>query len=750
MVEIKIDNIDKIRRKIKPDIDINIKCTAEEGNREYKNENLSQSNLTEIIMYIPDTLDYTDLRWLLIKYALINSHIEFNFEIPGKGNNKNKVYDLNATQKINDWKNNQSIYYFSLSEFKELVYSIEENSNNFNAYDNFIYTTFREGRIIKKDSMFERLTIHDLKSDEKKIESIYKLLRQNMKSKKYQSRSQSLLEVPFDIKQNVRREALMERFDQLFEIDDFNYRRIDGYYEEVTDDFNTDSNNNNKIEFPFMLEIVIINTPSFVKRLNLVSSINFSPSLWSNSFSDESGEEIFTWENNNKRRTAYSIKNILEDCGYFYNENIHRKSNNFVIINLISPRIDYKSHNKLNIDLKPFADIIAKNLYKVAKSPPRNNKTEEKSYIIDELRYLLRERLDDVVQNPHLKIKDRWTQSTVFYRLRPRLISKEMKVNREYITGKIRTICENEFGKKREDLGIIAADRAQLYFNGESFDVGLDELEELMEKGTDLIVIEKEGVADVLAPFAKNYGIAILNSRGFLTEYAIELSRLAEERGCNIAVLSDLDSSGLVIASKLPESYRIGIDFWTLSYFGLNPEEVEEEVIIEDKNKKQERDNHLKKLKHLETIPLSYVGNIDEWNSLVSYVSRKIRIEIDSVLAKVGIEKFWDFIIDELKREFPHRNYTRAIDVPKYALPKEIKDFNLNLENIFTEICVNEQSKIQDELENTTGFVADVAFKNEEIHERLKKVIYENDRGKRIISKFKKFNELINKKEEIE
>ena len=86
----------------------------------------------------------------------------------------------------------------------------------------------------------------------------------------------------------------------------------------------------------------------------------------------------------------------------------------------------------------------------------------------------------------------------------------------------------------------------------------------MAKKGTDLLIIEKEGVADVLAPFADEKGIAILNTRGFLTEYAEELSELAEEKECNIAILTDFDSSGLLISTVLPNAHRIGIDFKTL------------------------------------------------------------------------------------------------------------------------------------------------------------------------------------------
>jgi hypothetical protein len=66
----------------------------------------------------------------------------------------------------------------------------------------------------------------------------------------------------------------------------------------------------------------------------------------------------------------------------------------------------------------------------------------------------------------------------------------------------------------RYDLGIIAADRAQLYFDGEWNNVGIDEIEELSKKGSDVLIIEKEGVAEVLSRFADKLGIALLNVRG--------------------------------------------------------------------------------------------------------------------------------------------------------------------------------------------------------------------------------------------
>ena len=80
--------------------------------------------------------------------------------------------------------------------------------------------------------------------------------------------------------------------------------------------------------------------------------------------------------------------------------------------------------------------------------------------------------------------------SSVFYRLRPILIAKGMKVNREDITGSIRMVCEenlvDESGDHRPynryDLGIIPADMAQLYFDGEWNNVGIDEIEGYQKK----------------------------------------------------------------------------------------------------------------------------------------------------------------------------------------------------------------------------------------------------------------------------
>ncbi len=137
---------------------------------------------------------------------------------------------------------------------------------------------------------------------------------------------------------------------------------------------------------------------------------------------------------------------------------------------------------------------------------------------------------------------------------------------RSNLTADIRKICEKEMGINMEELGIFAADRAQLYFDGSWHDVGFDDLHSLKQKGTELIIIEKEGITEGLTPLADKHGSALLFTRGFATKYVRDLSELSKDNGCNTCVLSDYDASGILLASKLKVP-RIGIDPKTLKYF---------------------------------------------------------------------------------------------------------------------------------------------------------------------------------------
>ena len=727
-IKVRIDNINKIRRK--EELYIDKKYDDDQFQKHEANED-EIKDVTEIVVYLPKiAVDYSEIDDLLEKYAVENTHINFKFKLPVR---KPLPYSYPATQRIkNDWRNKESIYSYTLAENKEYFHGVDKSQDNLNVYDNLIYTNFREGTNISKkdDEILEKLTFGDLRYDDKKIEYIVQKMKDAMKPIKNLSSSKIKLDLPFDIK--MREQALKERLRKVYRIEDFIYKRFDKYYE----------NPDTGVQFPYKLEVIIAKSPILKeKRLTLIESLNFSPSLHTDS--------LFTADEFIFHLKKYNVKNlstILETSGYsIYNEKEHKKPYNLIIVNLISPRIDYNSHNKSNIDLKPFAETFANELYKTCKSPlPNNrNKNGDNNSNIAQLRILLKERLKAVLNNPELKKIDRWTQMTVYYILRKRLIDKKLPVkSRDYITGEIKNVCE-ELGKeyrgkgfKRHELGIIAAERAQLYFEGQALGIGFDKLEELMKKGTDLLVIEKEGIADILADFADQRGIAILNSRGFLTEYATELSDLAEQNGCNVAILTDLDSSGLLISSNLPNAHRIGIDFDTLDRFELEEEDVQEKA--EHNKKGNGTDVHLPTLKNLpiSKIPKPYSQN--DWIELINFLDTGMRIEIDSIRALVNNnEEFWNYILEELDNIFPTRDYNRSIKVPEYVLPEIFEQLKENVIDISSEIQSPTREKIIELYKDKSGFL-DVKQEEKNNEKGLRSLVDTDEVKNKIIEEFKK------------
>jgi len=752
--EVRINDFSEVRRNIKtPKVAVNEIIVPKKEEKEKEIDNIKKKdNFTEITTYIPKKLtNYENILSVLFQFILFNTHIEFTIQLPT--NDCPKKYSVNKDEyKIQNWSNLPSIHYYDLEGFKTLIYSLEDQTNSY--ISGYLQRSFREAASIKKEELFSILSsatattniiTDNNNNNHKNIEGIYQSLKK-IEAIRNQSDNKPKLQLPFDRK--FREQALKERFAKAFGIDkddvdnSIKYKRIIGYYPETSYiDIDKDTNSNNKYEFPFIFEIIVANIPNYEKSLHFFQFINFSPSLEDNPFQNQqSRDKIFNWKNKqHETKSEPSVMDILEDCRYSRDSKKHKKTSNLVFMNLISPRVDYRNISKSRINLIPLA-TVAQEIYNFLNSASTNTiknkgKNNSRRQIV---KSLLEHRLNSVLKNPNLKKNDRWTQSTVFYRVRPILLNKGYNdIKRSYITKIIKELCE-EIGKeyrnkgfKRHELGIIAAERAQLYFDGKALGVSFDQLEDRMKKGTDLLVIEKEGIADVLADFADKRGIGILNSRGFLTEYASELSELAKQNGCNIAILTDFDSSGLLISSNLPDAHRIGIDFKTLAYFDLSEEDVQEEVV---RKNQADSDNHLMSLNKFDyKIPLPY--NKHEWIELIEFLDgsystdqKKMRIEIDSVLAQpnVGNEKFWNYIIEELDIVFKTRNYNRAIEVPTHVKPTKFEEFIEDMTNKFEDIQALERQKIIKEQESVEGFYDDVQDKKEKNEERLRSIVEGN------------------------
>ena len=622
----------------------------------------------------------TGLSNYLCNYAIFATHIGFSFE----DESDQEIIEFPCLQTINPkWKNHSSIHYYKRNQFHDFILGLE---NNDSIIYSVLYKTFREASNMPKTE-FTQMTVGRLKHSPTYIDRLYDELRNSMGAA-------TALTLPFDVtKKGVRAQALKQRVGQRYgHFSEMKYRSALGYCSEST-------TGGDQSQFPFFFEIAIFHDVQYLRgNLAFKQALNCSsiPNTGWTVFGGE--DELFEWVTSGSKftYTSNTIQDIFRHYGYSYDAKKKcKKPHSLIIANLISPKIDYQSYGKSRIDFRPFADVVAKTTVLACMGGGRasDGKPSKKDVLLEilEKRKQKWESMDAVS-----RLKHWWTQSDVFYATRKMLIGYHYaneEIDRDYITGLVKEICEDKLGVKREDIGILAADRAQLYFKGKWMDVGLKEIEEQSLYGVDMLIIEKEGIAEQLALFADQKGIALLNTRGFLTEYAEILSRKSEKEGCNIAILTDFDVSGLILATKVPGAYRIGIDFETLDKLGLDIEDVEEEY---------RPGNHLKPLQEGGELADVYP---QDW---VDYVENR-RVEINSVVTELDDNaKFWEWVVQKLRDRFDTRNYNRAVDIPEYVMPKCFESLTKKLAKMGSGILKEQRLKLQDRLSGIgPGFLFD-------------------------------------------
>ena len=316
---------------------------------------------------------------------------------------------------------------------------------------------------------------------------------------------------------------------------------------------------------------------------------------------------------------------------------------------------------------------------------------------------------------------------TLWYLMLPLMERFHIDVSRDWFKTLIKKICDIR-GVKRSDIGITTGARAELYFNGGWWSVSFDAIGGLATKGTDLVFIEKQGIIDELVTHADKYGVSLVNSRGYLTEYAHDLMEAAKESGGNVIIMTDYDLSGINLASKCPtDTHYVTMDDTTLEDFDLDRDDLN--IAVRATNTQLiDRVTEI-----IETD--SRFGNVD-----IGFLSER-RIEINAVLAKVGDERFWKFIMDKLIELFPTRNYNRAIELPSKdneadetdLYPNAIKKFILHVREITSGVVEDIEKKITDEQSKVKGFL-DVVEQKKKNKERVMKVIAEDEEISKIES----------------
>lgn len=318
------------------------------------------------------------------------------------------------------------------------------------------------------------------------------------------------------------------------------------------------------------------------------------------------------------------------------------------------------------------------------------------------------------------------TQDSVWYNCLPIMERMNIKVTREHFKKVIKRVCD-KLGITREQLGIVAAPWATMYYNGSWPNVSFEAINSLAQNGTDIIFFEKLDIVRVLGKYADIYGIAFVNSRGHLSDYAKDLADAAKNSGAHIAIMTDYDIPGIMIASGVAGIPWLGVNEDMLTHFGLSKQDKHIVVSYTPAKKaiSNENLNTLLDDERFEDVDIAFL--------------KHNKIELDAVLATVGDERLWEYLMNKMAELYPERDYNRVINSKPTLLdyyPKAIRNFNRYISRHVDSLVHEEVLKIESELENVEGFI-DVKDKEEEIDKRLGKFVENDQQLKDIASKIK-------------
>jgi hypothetical protein len=337
---------------------------------------------------------------------------------------------------------------------------------------------------------------------------------------------------------------------------------------------------------------------------------------------------------------------------------------------------------------------------------------------------------------------ERWNMDEVYYRILSFYKkAKEEPPTRETVKKTFLKLCK-KLGVRREELNIIAGSRAEIYFEGEWNSVSYDSILALAERGVDHVCVEKDGVCEILTDWADLYGIALVNTRGHLTEYCERLMIVAQKSGALVVIITDYEYVGIKIASESPSNVHwIGVNDEMLEYFHLTKEELE--IDAENQTNKREVETLVLHSRHLPDKETGYVRDDSRFlgKADLKFLSNWKRIEINAVLATVESERFFEYILHKLQQISPTRDYTRVIKMPSEyggglnaVLPKPIRDVLSRIQSLATEAVEEKEEEIINELKTHKG-VLKVEEKREEIQKQFTKVLEENENIKKIVKK---------------
>jgi hypothetical protein len=661
-----------------------------------------------------------------------------------------------------------SVWRSTFSEFRDYINGITDKSIIIQeALD-----TIREAKCLPKRYLASRvnnktITVQDIAYNNKQIAELFNALRKGMQPESFN--------LPF--------KKIKDREKQLlYQLAKYKKGKIDlenahakvavGHFPPLLLNNNNNSEKAKEVSinersFYYWIEAAIaplsdLTSNNDAGKLEFIGCINGTPPLDGGMSYFENGD--YYWTNKAGEFVhATGLRELLAVCGFStYKHFSQRRKASILLLNLQTPCAEWQgSAGKTRINLEPYQSLVAETVSKLAyKIPSLHGKGIHtildtglggiyKSFLVD----FLKNRHKQISINPSDAVKDRITQSGAWYRERPKMIAARFKPRNKDIDSKGREIYDWNAVRKgftssinkvikelwpdgsvtRESLGIVAKARAMLYINGQVYPVSFDSKEELARiKVTDMIIVEKEGITDVLLDAAQKYRIALVATAGHFTEYVTDLMRLASEFGhINVCVLTDYDIDGINMWRNANEKMginikRIGITQdvvkWLQEngYADIRLDDVEEEYAPNHKLFRGEDD---------------------------SYLQVK-RIELDSIIQKVGPEVFWKYIVHLLETEFPApRDYREIVPEPKPEdyYPDKINEILKRIAKCVKQVYTPKWKEIKEsQLKEVKGLLQ-VDSKKGEIDESLRHIVQEEeDKGiQKIIAKLEELGESI-------
>ena len=147
----------------------------------------------------------------------------------------------------------------------------------------------------------------------------------------------------------------------------------------------------------------------------------------------------------------------------------------------------------------------------------------------------------------------------------------------------------------------------------------------------------------------------------------------------------------------------------------------------------------------MEDVEEEYTPNLKLFRDEDDQYLQEKRIELDSIIQKVGPESFWKYIVYQLETEFPNpRDYREIMPEPEPEdfYPDEVNEFLEYIAEYTKQVYTPKWEEIKEsQLKEVKGLLQ-VDDKKDEIDEILRPIVQKEDKGiQKIIAKLEELRE---------